>query len=251
MHLRSGKVTYPIIMDIETIYNDLRKTPDEEKEEYVKRLIINRVDIQIRKAISSLKIPMSVWCGYDDQTSVEKLSYDVHISKVLCICTNIFSTSDENIERFVYLFPMIVPVTIRLLSNPHYGYDSSCVIGNLTACMPVCVQMVMTWNFIETLETAVLNLNDYFFSSQLHTYICNIIYNISRSSMLLVGFQDRFHRILSVLIDHASDTEAFHFLVCTLRKFPIYPSDLGTLLYDKLELNRFIISALEKDIKTM
>jgi hypothetical protein len=69
--------------------------------------------------------------------------------------------------------------------------------------------------------------------------------------MLGNGFRDQVYGILHSLISHASDTEAYVYLLWSFKKLPLYPSELVTRLSNQLNKMRRLISLVDKDIESL
>jgi hypothetical protein len=221
-------------MDFETVHRNLRTMTPDEMERYVQQLLANRFDRKVRSFLCH---------GMDNKELVPI---------VLQICSNIFYTRDENMVKFVSLVPEILPTAIQLLTDYAHGHLAATVVGNLASYSPICIQMVIKYGLMDRLEVVADNPLSYESPLEIHLYTCQTVFNISSGPLMLDnGFRDQVYGILHSLIPHASDTEAYVYLLWSFKKLPLYPSELITRLSKQLNKMRSLISLVDKDIESL
>ena len=234
MHLRSGKVTRTMEMDFETVHRNLRTMTPDEMERYVQQLLANRFDRKVRNFLCH---------GMDNKELVPI---------VLQICSNIFYTRDENMAKFVRLVPEILPKAIQLLTDYAHGHLAAAVVGNLASYSLICSQMVIKYGLMDKLEAVAANPLSYESPLEIHLHTCQIVFNVIDASLMFFnGFHNKVYSILYCLIPHASDTEAYVYLLWSFKKLQLYPSDLVTRLSKQLNKMRKLISLVDKDIESL
>ena len=234
MHLRSGKVTHTMEMDFETVHRNLRTMTPDEMERYVQDLLVNRFDRQVRNFLCNGMVNKEL------------------VPIVLQICSNIFYTRDENMVKFVRLVPEILPTAIQLLTDYAHGHLAAAMVGNLASYSPICIQMVIKYDLLRRLEVVAVNPLSYESPLEIHLHTCQTVFNISSGPLMLGnGFHNKVYGILYCLIPHASDTEAYVYLLWSFKKLPLYPSDLVTRLSNQLNKMRRLISLVDKDIESL
>jgi hypothetical protein len=228
MKLRSGTTTHPSPHFFETIRSRLGKLSSRDMERYVQKLIVHGFDRKIAPVLNSPLENKSL-------TTV-----------VLCICSNICFTSDENIEKFVFLLPNILPLSLDLLSDYELGSHVAAMLGNLSACPSVCTRLLVNYDLLSKLENLLQRDICSPSYTGMNVSLCQLMYNIAFSPLMRSSHNlESARRILVKLVSRASDVEAYEYILHSYKNLPSHPPELIHRLSKRLDRVRKLISQVD------